>query len=142
MRRRGGFSLLELLAVIAVLGIAFGMVALGSRKILQGQEERAAVVTLEQMFRHGATAAASRGEALELVRTGRVLVVRPQGGSRVIKRAELPKDVVLALPEGQVATFSSPGMVNIDPDTFTVETQKETYQLTVSLIGEVKKEVP
>lgn len=142
MYKRRGLSLLEILIVLAVLSITAGFVAIGSRNILQGQEERAAVTSVQTLFWQGATAASSRGKTLELVRSGSVLSVREQDSGTTIRREELPNEVDLSLPDGLIATFVAPGKVSMaSSDSFTIQGKEKTYVMTVSLIGEVKKEV-
>ncbi len=139
-----GFTLLEFLIVAAVLGIALSIAAFEGRRMLRGQEHQAAVSSVQQLFWQGATAAASRGTRLELVRTGKVLEVRIEGNGRVLRRFELPDGVTTNLPEGRLAVFTPPGRVNLAtnfPNPFTVQAGGRTYRFTVSLIGEVKAEV-
>lgn len=143
MKQRG-FSLLEILVILAILGILAGLIAIGSRAILRGQENRSSLYSMRQIFWQGASAASSRGERLELVRSGDELEVRPVGDTKVIRRVELSRDVTLSLPQGQIATFNPSGKVTIAPanNPFTLQTDGKTYTFNVSLIGEVKFEGP
>jgi prepilin-type N-terminal cleavage/methylation domain-containing protein len=141
--KQRGFSLLEVLLVLAVVGILAGLVAIGGRAILVSQQNRSALYSMRQIFWQGASAAASRGELLELVRTADVLEVRPLSTpTKIVRRVELSGDATLNLAAGQIATFSPSGKVTIPPanNPFTVQSQGKTYTFTVSLIGEVKFE--
>jgi prepilin-type N-terminal cleavage/methylation domain-containing protein len=139
-----GFSLLEILVVIAIIAVLAGLVTIGSRAILRGQENRSSLYSMRQIFWQGASAASSRGEVLELVRTGDVLEVRPVSGTKVVRRVELSKDATLSLPTGQIAIFSPSGKVTIPVanNPFTLQSDGKTYTFNVSLIGEVKFEGP
>jgi prepilin-type N-terminal cleavage/methylation domain-containing protein len=141
MKRRG-FTLLEMLLVLAILGITFGIGAIGSRSILLRQENTAALRSVKQLFWHGATVAASRSINLELVRTNNVFVIRPVGGGTPFRTATLPNDVSSNLPQGVIARFTPPGKVAItalNANPFTLRLNDGTYQLTVSQIGEVRE---
>lgn len=142
MRNRQGLSLIEILIILAVLSIIFSFVAVGSRTILQGQEERASLTSVQTIFWQGATAAASRGETLELVRAGPILSVIEKDSGKTVRKEELSDEVELSLPDGKVATFIAPGKVSMaSGNSFTLKANETTYLMTVSLIGEVKKEV-
>ncbi|MBW7929664.1 MAG: prepilin-type N-terminal cleavage/methylation domain-containing protein, partial [Fimbriimonadaceae bacterium] len=77
----GGFSLSEILIVLAIVGTLAGVGFVFGRQILQGQQNRSAINTVQQSVWQGATAAASRGITAELFRNGRVLQVRNQATS-------------------------------------------------------------
>ncbi|AEB11452.1 prepilin-type N-terminal cleavage/methylation domain-containing protein [Marinithermus hydrothermalis] len=142
--KQQGFTLIEFLIVATILGVALSIAAFEGWRMLRGQEQRAAVSSVQQLFWQGATAAASRGARLELVRVGRVLEVRAEADGRVLRRFELPDGVTTNLPEGRLAVFTPPGRVNLAasfPNPFTVRAGGRTYRFTVSLIGEVKAEV-
>jgi hypothetical protein len=126
--------------VLAILGILFGLGAVGSRTILRGQQNRSSLYSVRQIFWQGASAAASRGVPLTLTYTSGGLEVKE--GSKVIRTVELSKDTTLSLPKGQIATFSPSGKATITAGTnpFTLTTEGKTYSFTVSLIGEVKME--
>jgi Tfp pilus assembly protein FimT len=139
--------MLELLMVIAILGITFTIGAVGSRNILTRQENSAAMRSVKQLFWQGATVAASRSVNLELVRNNQTLVLRTVGTNPTTYRTvTLPNSVTSNLPSSDsvIATFSSPGKVNINTgvsNPFTVSFDNKTYNLTVSQIGEVLEAV-
>jgi prepilin-type N-terminal cleavage/methylation domain-containing protein len=139
--KQRGFSLLEILVVLAIVGILAGLIAVGSRAILRGQQNRSSLYSMRQIFWQGASAAASRGEQLELFRSGGEIHVRTIASpSKVLRRVELSRDVILSLPQGQIATFSPSGKVTIPiaNNPFTLQSDGKTYTFNVSMIGEVK----
>lgn len=146
VRAANGITVLELLIVVAILGILAGLVAINGRRVLQGQEERAAITSIQQTVWQGATAAAARGVVVRLTRSGDEFVLADTGSGAVLKRFELPRNVSSNWPDGQVLDFTPPGKVDVDtlddlPDPLTVTTSTRTTNLTVSLIGEVRAEV-
>ncbi len=146
MKKASGFTMLELLIVIAILGVIAGIGVFNGRQALQTQQENAALNSIRQSIWQGATAAASRGVEIELLRNGNVLILRQQDNQREIRRTTLPSGVSTNLPEGRVLLFDPPGRINQAsydalPDKVTVYANGKTHQLTISIIGEVKAEV-
>jgi prepilin-type N-terminal cleavage/methylation domain-containing protein len=142
MKKRSGFTLLEIIAVLAIIGVTFTIGAIGSRAILRGQEFSATLRSIKQLFWQGATIASSRSINLELVRTGSTLQVRRIGTTTVYRTVTLPTGFTSNLPDGQLATFTPPGKVTMATsisNPFTASFNNSTYQLTVTQIGEVKE---
>lgn len=130
---------------MSILAILFALASFQGRRTLQGQEEAAFLSTLQNLFWQGATEAASRGENLDLVRTGNRLELRQ--GSRTLKGVDIPQGVALSIPEGTFVRFTPPGKLRnpqgnelTSPLTFTVSVRGRTYRYTLSLIGETKVE--
>ncbi len=143
-RRVAGLTILELLVVLAILGIVGGIGIFNGRQLLANQEQRAAVTSLQQTIWQGATAAASRGTTVELVRSGRQFTLVDTGEAVVLKEFELPEAVSTNWPEGTALAFTPPGRVeSLDslPKDLWVSTSRQTIKLTISLIGEVRAEV-
>lgn len=143
--RRSGVTLIEILVVLAVLGIALGLAGFLGRGIAQRASERSAVNSLQQAVWQGATLAAARGFRTELVRVGNELQVRRLADGSVLRRFELEPSVTLNF-DGQVLVFTPPG--TITPESLTalaslpggglrVTAAGATYGFVVSLIGEV-----
>lgn len=137
-----GFSLTEVLLVIAILAIILGVGWLNARRVLQGSQERAAVETVRQSIWQGATAASARGRTITLNRVGQSL--RLMDGSVVIRTDELPPSVSTNFQQGVLLEFSPPGKITEaslrafqDSDPWIGADGKATH-LEVSLIGEVR----
>lgn len=143
---RAGFSLVEMLIVLAVMGIIGGISIFSYRQVQMGQEARAGVSSLRLIMAHGATAASSRGLTLDLVKSGNSLQVQTTDANPIVVTKEiLPSAIATQLPSTDpILSFSSVGRV-VFPAGFTnpivVTSRGRTYTLTVSLIGEVKMEV-
>jgi len=138
-----GLTTIELLIVIAVIGILGTITVLGLREVLQGQEQRSAIQSIQQTVWQGATAAASRGTTLELVRSGRTFTLEEAENGRILKTFELPDGVTSNWPENEPLVFTPPGRVDSAsleklPARIQVFTESSVTDLTVSLIGEVK----
>jgi prepilin-type N-terminal cleavage/methylation domain-containing protein len=144
--RRSGFSLIELLVVVAILGVVLGLTGILGRGIAQGARERAALNTVQQSVWQGATLAAARGFRTELCRTGTELAVRRVDGNAcagpVLRLFEIDPAVTLSFVEGSVMVFTPPGTIDPGtlPDSVTLVADGTTYVLEVSLIGEVRVE--
>lgn len=143
--RRHGFTLLELLVVMAILAIVVGLVVMNGRPIVQGQAQQAAIRTMQQSVWQGATMAASRGVTTNLVLEGNELEVRNSNTNEAIRRFELPDDVTLNIADGTILVFTPPGKVlasslNDLPDPFQITVNGEARTLEISLIGEVRVE--
>jgi type II secretory pathway pseudopilin PulG len=141
--RVAAFSIVELLIILAILGIIAGVIAINGRRVLAGQQERAALTSIRQSVWDGATAAAARGTTVELVRTSDALVVRDVGSSSPLRTFVIPSSVATNLPMGQVLEFTPPGRVDLAtlqalPSPLTVTVNGHTFELHISIIGEVK----
>lgn len=145
MRTRSGLTLLEILIVVAVIAVIAAMVALNGRRVLQGQQGRAAVTSIQQSVWQGATAAAARGVVTRLTRAGPVFTLRDTESGATLRTFELPSDVTIDWPDGHALDFLPPGrldVITLDalPSPLTMVANGRSTQLTISLIGEVKAE--
>lgn len=145
VRRRfqSGFSILELLVVLAVLGVVFSLVALTGRIFVQRASERSVVDTFQQAVWQGATAAAARGFPTELVLDADELLLRRVSTGEVVRRFELDGNAAWNVADGQMLVFTPPGAVDEAtlaalPDPIEIVAAGTTYRLEVSLIGEVR----
>lgn len=142
-RSSAGFSVLELLIVVAILSIVLSLVAVSWRGYVQRASERSVVNTFQQSVWQGATMAAARGFRTELVRNGDLLLVRRVSNGAELRRFELDPSATLNVPDGQVLVFTPPGAVleaslAALPDPIEITAAGTTYELDVSLIGEVR----
>lgn len=145
LSKQQGFSIIELLIVLAIIGVISGVVVMSGRPIVRGQEARAAVHSVQQSIWQGATMAASRGRSMALVLAGRNLEVRDASSNAVVRTFELPEGSALSVGDGTVLQFTPPGKVlasSLEALTqggpFTLTVRGETTVLCVSLIGEVR----
>ena len=138
-QRAQGFTLIELLIVLAIMGILLGIFAFTNRGALTGQQERAAIRSIQQSVWQGASAASARGRNTELVHSGRTVVVREVDSQRVIRTEDLPAGIGTNLPN---LVFTPPGKISASSfelvaDGITVTSSSGTTLLKVSIIGEV-----
>ncbi|MDM7325111.1 MAG: prepilin-type N-terminal cleavage/methylation domain-containing protein [Thermus sp.] len=137
---RRGLSLVELLVILVILGVVLAIASFNGQRTLLGQQQAAFLNTLQGLFWEGATEAASRGRQLALWYQGNRLEIRE--GNQVRRWVEVPKGVVLNLPQGELVRFLPPGKLEGSGmalgSPFTVVVEDRTYTYLVSLIGEVK----
>jgi len=138
-RRTQGVTLIELLIVLAILGVLLGIFAFTNRGALTSQQEQAAIRSIQQSVWQGASAASARGRNTELVHSGRTVVVREVDSQRVIRTEELPTGIGTNLPN---LVFTPPGKISASSfalvsDGITVTSSSGTTLLRVSIIGEV-----
>jgi hypothetical protein len=124
--------------MLVVLG---GIMVMSGRKVTQEQQARAGVNSIRQIIWQGATAAASRGQNLLLVRTNNVLEIKVESSpTTVVRKATLPSNFSTTLPQGNLYKFLPPGRLNFNSvsSTFTAKLGGRNYSFTVSQIGEVQ----
>ena len=146
--RRSGITLIELLIVIAIIGVVAGIGAVSGRAIARGSSERAALNTVQQAVWQGATLAAARGFRTELCRANEVLAVRRLDvdagacAGELLRSYEIDAGVTLSLANGSTMVFTPPGTIAAGtlPGEITLTAAGTTYTLEVSLIGEVRVE--
>ncbi|XOB98009.1 prepilin-type N-terminal cleavage/methylation domain-containing protein [Deinococcota bacterium DY0809b] len=146
MAKRRGFTLLELLLVLALASIVLGLGAVSFQSAMARERAKGAVSDLRQAVWGGASFAASRGEEYSLVFDGSktVRLVRSKDG-KVVRTVELPDSVTLDEPAGELMRFTSPGMVKFNANVgrfLDLTVDGKTQQLEVSKIGEVRVVVP
>lgn len=137
--RVSGITLIELLVVLAVLGIVIGIAVFSNRDALTGQQEQAAIRSIQQSVWQGASAASARGRNTELIHVGRQIEVREVGNGNLIRSEELPAGISTSLPN---LVFTPPGKISEASfsevaDGITVVSSSGTTLLRVSIIGEV-----
>lgn len=140
--RQLGLTILELLLVLAILGIVLGLGFFNARRALLGSQERAAVQTVRQSIWQGATAASSRGRPITLVRDGNSM--RLVDGDNVIRSDDFPDGVTTNFSQGVLLEFSPPGKVTAESLAAFMESNPQiggegrTQRIEVSVIGEVR----
>jgi Tfp pilus assembly protein FimT len=142
--KREGLTIIETLIVIGILAILFAIAMGPGLRVLRGQQNKASLESVRQMFWQGATAAASRNQTLQLTRSGTTFTIAPVNGAAV-RTFEVSSATTIGLPDGVVATFLPPGRVALASgvsNPFTVQTNGQTYSITVSLIGETQATTP
>ncbi len=140
--------MIELLIVIAIIGIIAGLGAISGRAIAQRASERAALNTVQQVVWQGSTLAAARGFRTVLCRDATELAIRrvmdaenPNCSGAVLRRFEIDEAVTLdGIDDGMSIVFTPPGTIlaGTRPATITLTAAGSTYDLEVSLIGEVR----
>lgn len=140
--------MIELLIVIAIIGIIAALGAISGRAIAQRASERAALNTVQQAVWQGSTLAAARGFRTALCRDDTELTIRqvmdpqdPNCGGAVLRRFEIDGEVTLdGIDDGMSIVFTPPGTIlqGTRPASLTLTAAGTTYTLEVSLIGEVR----
>lgn len=138
-RSKRGFTIIEMLVILAILGVLLALFAFMGRGALDTQQEKAAIRSIQQSVWQGASAASARGRNTELKLVGRNVEVREVGSGRLIRTEELPNGVTTNLP---TLVFTPPGKISdasfaLVEDGITVTGSKGTTRLVVSIIGEV-----
>lgn len=137
-----GVTIVELLIVVAILGIVLGIGVINGRRIADNQSEAAAVRSLQQMVWQGATAAAARGRVVTMRLEDRELVLRVGDAAtgQVLRRDELPSGVSTNMPQGNVLTFTPPGKIESleGRQEFYLEGSQGRSNIEFSIIGEVR----
>lgn len=142
-RNQAGFSMIELLIVLGILGVVLGIGIFNGRQALDSQQERAAFNTLRQSAWQGATAAASRGERVYLQLSGRELSLRLGSTTgRQLRADTFPSGISTNLPQGTVLVFEPPGKVLAgmlpEPGHYWFQSGGSALELQFSVIGEVE----
>jgi prepilin-type N-terminal cleavage/methylation domain-containing protein len=141
MRAQRGFSVLELLIVLAIIGIVGTIGFVNGRRIADNQSAQGSLATIQQSIWQGATAAAARGVTVDLVRAGSTFTL--EAGDDVLRSFDLADGVETNLGEdGLALRFLPPGKVDLDsltalPEDLYILAEDRRYALRVSMIGEV-----
>lgn len=141
-RRELGFSVVELLIVLAILGIVLSIGIFNGRQALAAQEQRSAVTSIQQSVWQGATAASARGEIVTLRREGQDLVLRVGHNGRVLRTETMPDGVKTNIRQGTILVFTPPGRIAAaslaEAGDLWVETGAGRHHLEFSVIGELR----
>ena len=141
-RSIAGITMLELLIVIAIIGIIGGISFISGNEIARRQSAQGAISTFQQSVWQGATMAASRGTTIELRRDGQELRLTHGISGETIRRYELPAGVDIPV-QNPILRFLPPGKIdqatlNSLPDNLVISTSEGRYGLEISVIGEVQ----
>jgi len=149
MKSNNGFSMVEILIVLTIVGILATVGFVSSSTIKIKQEEHAAVAMVRQGIAAGATESAAKGRRLSLVyrSAGNKLVLEDEN-FQTLKEYKFPKSVTTDLDNGDRLEFTPLGWVDSNslsgsggfPNPITLSTKDKNYHLTISLIAEVKAE--
>src|SRR5690625_8007537 len=99
-----GLTLIEVLIVLAIIGIILGVGVFNGRQALTGQQERAAVNSIRPSAWQGATAAAARGARVFLRDADNELLLRleNQENGRAIRRQAVTRAGVASRRTGSL----------------------------------------
>ncbi len=145
-KRQNGFTLIEIIIIMAITLIILGIGALSGRNALQNSQERNSLEAIKQSIWQGASSASARGAIVLLKRSGTKLSLVNEATNKVIRTYDLSSHVSTNLPSGTVLKFLPPGEIeqasyNALTKPIVVTTSKGSYNLSVSMIGEVLTEV-
>ena len=146
MRAKSGFSLLELIIAIAIIGVVAGLGFLNGRAVAERRAAQAAIATIQQSIWQGASSAAARGVIVELRRVADGFTLNID--DEVLRAFEIPTEVSTNLgagDDGVALVFTPPGKVDVASlvaladlgEDLYVESPYSRYQLQISMIGEV-----
>lgn len=143
MNRRG-LSLLEILIVIAIIGVLAGIGLFSGRQIIRNQNEVASVQQLRQLISRATTALNAQGKSGTLNRSGTLIKVI-DGNNKTLMEMTLDKNVVTNLPEGNSLVFLPTGRITSVSlaalPALEMQAAGKTFRLEISVIGELKAEV-
>ena len=139
--KSNGFTLRELLIVLAIIGVLATVGITSGAGIARRQAAQGAIATFQQSVWQGATLAASRGQTIELRRSGDELHLVGTRTGNTLRTYELPAGVDIPV-SNPILSFLPPGKVDTTslnnlPDELVINTGEGRYELTISLIGEV-----
>jgi prepilin-type N-terminal cleavage/methylation domain-containing protein len=145
MNRRG-FSLLEILVVIAVIGILAGIGLFNGRQIIRQQNEVASIQQLRQLISRATTALNAQGKLGILNRSGSLIkVIDVDDNTKTFMTMTLDKNVVTNLPEGNSLVFLPTGRISSASlaalPALEMQAAGKTFGLEISIIGELRAEV-
>lgn len=134
-----GFSLIEILVVIAILSVFASLTVVSGRRVMQSQDQLAAISILKQSLIRASLSSNAKGKPLELKQNGSSIELKD--GTKTLEQFDLPSGFTVNWP---TLVFRESGLIDVasmGTDTILLEGPKETYELKISLIAEMKAEL-
>lgn len=139
-----GYTTIELLIVIAIIGILAGVGLFNGRQIIRNQNEVASIQQLRQLISRATTALNAQGKSGTLNRSGTLIKV-VDGNNKTLMEMTLDKNVVTNLPEGSSLVFLPTGRISSASlaalPALEIKAAGKTFGLEISVIGELRAEV-
>jgi prepilin-type N-terminal cleavage/methylation domain-containing protein len=139
-----GFTTIEILVVIAVIGILAGIGLFNGRQIIRKQNEVASIQQLRQLISRATTAVNAQGKSATLKRSGTLIKVVDDNNKTLLEMT-LDKNVVTNLPEGNSLVFLPTGRLSSASlaalPALEMQAAGKTFGLEISVIGELRAEV-
>ena len=140
-----GFSLLEVLVVIAIFGLFASLTMVSAARVMKNQDELASVSIIKQSLTSATSAASSRGKTLDLMVQGTNLILQEHISGNKVRQFDLPKQTSLNVSDGLFVQITSAGRIEPSslaalPSSLELSVKGVKYALSISLIGELKAE--
>lgn len=140
--RQGGFTLLEMLIVLAIAGVLMGVGLNAIRQVQRGGQENAFVTNLSLSIKGAASYAASRRTQVTMIRAGDV-VRFVNASSEQIEDGQgirIPSTVNTNIPDGAALTFGPNGSVTARavPQPLMIASQDREWAMQISTIGDTR----
>jgi prepilin-type N-terminal cleavage/methylation domain-containing protein len=136
-----GFTMLELLIAVAIIGVLASIVFVSGRQIVLRQEGPDTISQFKQIVSRGGSVAAARGKDVQLKYQNREFILREKVSEKYIHSFEIPASVSINLSEGATLEFAPSGLIKslaAVPNPVIVNSKDKTYQLRLSIIGQMK----
>jgi len=134
-----GFSLIEILVVIAILSVFASLTFVSGRRVMQSQDQLAAISILKQSLIRASLSANAKGKQLELKQTGSS--IKLIDGTKTLEQFDLPQGFSVNWPD---LVFRESGLIDVTSlgsNTILLQGPQQTYELKISLIAEMKAEL-
>lgn len=134
-----GFSLIETLVVIAILSVFASLTFVSGRRVMQSQDQLAAISILKQSLIRASLSANAKGKQLELTQNGSSIELKD--ATKTLEQFDLPSGFSVNWPD---LIFRESGLIDVaslPTDKILLSGPKETYELKISLIAEMKAEL-
>jgi prepilin-type N-terminal cleavage/methylation domain-containing protein len=139
--RAHGFTMLELLIVMAIVGVLASIAFVSGRQIMQKQEASSTISQLRQILSRGGSVASARGKEIQLKYTNHEFILSEKVSAKVVQSFKVPSGVSLSIADNSVIEFAPSGLIKSlasVPNPVYVSAHGKNYQLRLSIIGEMK----